>query len=436
MADQVALAKRPTNVRWMILGIACFTSFLTYLHRYSWGVVRPYVKEEYGLSDTMLGTLDSAFSLTYFLGQFPGGMAGDLWGPRAIIPLVAVLWSAAAAGPVIARGFWQLFAVRLLFGLAQAPCYPNLGKITQSWFPLSIRTSVQGLVASFAGRAGGALAPVLIAALLMGKMGLPWRTALLVLASLGGLFALGFWLLFRNSPRDHSWSNEAEVKLIEEGSDVPTKKGSPAINWTAANRFNVGVFMAASFFSTFADNLFVFYMPQFLKEAHNFSDLEMGTFAGLPLLGGALGGLCGGALNDIVIRVLGNRRIARSLVAGGGKVIAAVLIGASISVEDGRLAMGVLFFCKFFSDWSQPTWWGTVTDIGGPAAGRVFGMVNMVGTLGGFLAGPSMGAVKDHFGWTALFLFVGITYVLTTVSWACVDCTKKLVGSSEGGVES
>jgi len=94
---------------------------------------------------------------------------------------------------------------------------------------------------------------------------------------------------------------------------------------------------------------------------------------------------------------------------------------------DGRLVMVVLFFCKFFSDWSQPTWWGTVTDIGGPAAGRVFGMVNTVGSMGAFAAGPAMGYVKQYFGWSALFTFVGAVYILTAIFWGCVNCTQKLV---------
>ena len=98
---------------------------------------------------------------------------------------------------------------------------------------------------------------------------------------------------------------------------------------------------------------------------------------------GAFGGLFGGVLNDVLIRVTGNRRVSRSLVASVGKLTAAGLIGASLMFEDGRVIMLVLFCCKFFSDWSQPTWWGTVTDLGGPAAGRVFGMVNMVGSIGG-----------------------------------------------------
>lgn len=417
---------RPSNTRWLILGLACFASFLTYVHRYAWGAARPFFKAEYGLSNQELGWLDAAFNLTYALGQFPGGWAGDMFGPRAVIPVAVVLWSIVMIGPALTGNFWRLLAVRLGFGATQAPCYPNLGKITKSWFPLRIRTSLQGLVASFAGRAGGATAPFIIGTVLMATVGLTWQASFYALASVGLLFAVVFWLLFRNSPADHPWSNADEQALVEAG-EVQLPSGSRRIHWSAANVVNLAMFMAASFCSSFADNLFVFYMPQFLVEEKGFTAAQMGVFAGLPILGGAIGGMCGGILNDVLIRATGNRRAARSLVAAGGKTAAAVLIAASLLVADGRLVMFVLFFCKFFSDWSQPTWWGTVTDIGGPASGRVFGMVNTVGSIGATAAGPVMGYVLGDYGWTALFLFVGTVYVLTAVCWGFVNCTRSLV---------
>ena len=171
-------------------------------------------------------------------------------------------------------------------------------------------------------------------------------------------------------------------------------------------------------------------MPTFLKEAKGFGNAEMGIFASLPLFGGALGGFCGGMLNDILIRKMGNRKQARRVVAASGKTIAAVLVCASLYFESGRAIMVVLFFCKFFSDMSQPTWWGTVTDLGGPASGRVFGMVNTIGSIGAFLAGPIMGYGAGY-GWGTLFYFVGAIYILTALFWSRVDCTRRLVTAPE-----
>ena len=119
-------------------------------------------------------------------------------------------------------------------------CYPNLGKITKSWFPLRIRTTMQGLVASFAGRAGGALAPFIIGTVLMAWVGLTWQGSLYILASVGLLYAVVFWMLFRNSPGEHPRANAAEITLIEEG-EVQLTGEKPKIIWTRANVTNLGV---------------------------------------------------------------------------------------------------------------------------------------------------------------------------------------------------
>jgi hypothetical protein len=160
----------------------------------------------------------------------------------------------------------------------------------------------------------------------------------------------------------------------------------------------------------------------------------MGLFAGLPLLGGALGGAFGGYLNDLLIRVTGRRRWSRSGVAATGKFLAGVLVFASVNVDDGRWVMAVLLACKFFGDWSLSTVWGTITDISGPASGTVFGVLNTVGSLAGFAAGPLLGDLKQSHGWDGPFYVVGGLFVLCSVCWLFIDCTRSLV--VEAGPES
>ena len=418
---------RPTRVRWLVFAMAGLTSYINYVHRYSWGVIRPFLLDQGVVTSEQAGWLDGLFGLTYGLGQFPGGLMGDLMGPRTIIPVVAVLWSCVTAAPAIVSNLWGLAGVRLGMGLTQAAAYPNLGNISQRWFPRSVRTSMQGFVSSFAGRAGAACSPLIIASLLMGLCGLSWQWALVVTAATGFVFAAVFFLLFRNSPREHPWANVAEAELVEKGEVVESDKQRVRFDWSSKNIRNLLFFFGASFSSTFADNLFVFWMPTFLKQEKHLNPLEMGLLASLPLFGGALGGLCGGFLNDLLIAKIGNRKLARRIIAGGCKVIAAAFICGSLYFNDPLTIMIILFLCKFFSDMSQPTWWGTVTDIGGPAAGRVFGMVNTVGAAGLFAAGPILAIVQRNHGFDGLFYFVGGVYIVTTLFWCRVDCTRRLV---------
>jgi MFS transporter, ACS family, glucarate transporter len=433
---------RPTRVRWLIFALACFASWLLYLHRYAWGVIKPAFRSENpGLDDIDIGWLDSAFLATYAIGQVPGGIAGDRLGPRAVLSVLAVVWSLATMGVAWTTGFWRLTGARAAFGLAQAGVYPVLNKMTRTWFPLSVRTSVQGTVTAM-GRVGAACAPPIVASLLMGKFGFSWQSALVVLAVPGLALAAVSWLLARNSPREHPWVNPAERNLLENAVPSPehatallegeppfrSPAQEPALRLTGASLFSFAMLLVYIFVSTFQDQFYVYWIPSFLMEGRDFDNEAMGAYAPLPLLGGALGGIVGGVLNDWLIRRLGNRRWARSLVAFTGKFVAAGLVLLSIQADDGRLTMLILVAARVFSDWSLPTQWAAVTDMGGRSAATVFGVVNTVGALGGFVAGPAFGFLKQQYGWDGLFFGVAAMCFVAAVSWLFIDCTRRLVG--------
>jgi sugar phosphate permease len=51
----------------------------------------------------------------------------------------------------------------------------------------------------------------------------------------------------------------------------------------------------------------------------------------------------------------------------------------------------------------------------------VFGMVNTVGSLGGFLAGPLIGFVKQNYGWPAVFWLIAAVYVASALCWLGIN---------------
>ena len=466
-AGDTPILSRPTRVRWLIFVLACFASWLLYLHRYAWGIIKPDFRADYpGFSDVEIGWLDSAFLATYAFGQIPGGLAGDRFGPRIVLSVLALVWSLATMGVAWTTGFWRLVGARAAFGLAQAGVYPVLNKMTRTWFPLSVRTSVQGMVTSL-GRIGGACAPLIIATLLMGLLHLSWQNALMVLSLPGIVLAVGFWLAVRDTPREHPWTNQAEQQLLDvatppraserdTGAETATPvdsaairegeppirpalppssegegNGRPLLHLTPASLFSLAMMLLYIFASTFQDQFYVYWLPSFLREGREAGQgldvTTMGMFAPLPLLGGAAGGILGGFLNDYFIRRTGNRRWSRSLVAFTGKFTAAGLVILSIQVADVRVTMAILVAARVFSDWSLPTQWAAITDVGGRAAATVFGVVNTVGAFGGFVAGPIFGYLKQEYGWYGLFYGVAGMCVFAALTWLFIDCTRRLV---------
>ena len=56
---------KPTNVRWTVLALACFTSWFLYLHRYTWNFIGPALETEYGFNKAETGSLAAFFNITY-----------------------------------------------------------------------------------------------------------------------------------------------------------------------------------------------------------------------------------------------------------------------------------------------------------------------------------------------------------------------------------
>src|SRR5437588_2307796 len=351
---------KPTNVRWVVFSLAFGASWLLYLHRYAVGVIMPELTEEFHWSEEQFGLLASAFFLFYMVFQFPCGVLADVFGTRAFLTGMILLWSVALGLHALTGSLAALFGLhaltvmiglRALFGLGQAGAYAVLTRVTRFWFPLSVRTSVQGWIAVFAGRIGGASASLLLATLLLGTFRLSWRASLVVFGLGGAVLGVLFWLRFRDSPRQHPWVNKEEARLIEEGAAPAAQKLSlrdlfRRMSWRSI--LNLLALNLQSILSTVADLVYSDWPHKFLSRTYGTGPTERGWLVMVPLLGGACGGPLGGYLNDYLIRRTGSRRWARRLVGLAGKGTAAVLLlGGILFCYDDPVDFSVtLFFVR------------------------------------------------------------------------------------------
>lgn len=421
---------RPTKFRWTVFVLACGTSWMLYLHRYIFGLIKPTLVEEYGLSKTELGLLDSGFAAFYSTCQVPMGIAVDAIGVQFILTVMIVVWCVGLALHAWAPDKEDLWYGRAVLGAGQSGVFAALSRVTRNWFPVSVRTTVQGWIGVFCGRIGGMSANLLVGSLILGVFLVPWRTAVYGLSAAGIAFAVLFALLYRNSPRQHPSVNEAEAELIEEN---PTEVSQNTIQKLTIRQMfyrmsprsirNLLTLNVQTILSTIADNIFSAWIPLFLVEVHGLKFKEMGIYAALPLLGGACGGALGGWLNDLMIRRTGSLRWSRTSIGMAGKGMAAILLATALFWYDAPYTFcAFLFFVKFFSDWSLTTTWGAVTDIGGRSTATVFAFNNSVASIGAILAPTMYGAVADHFSWHAVFLTGVAAYVLCALSWLLIDC--------------
>ena len=423
---------KPTRVRWAIFICACLTSWFLYLHRFTFLIIGPKLKEEYGFSETEMGGLFSAFNITYGIGQLPSGILCDFYGPHLFLGAIIAIWSLSLPLLGLTGDLKMLTGCRLLFGMGQAGAYPSLTKVTQVWFAKSKRTIAQGWVATFFGRGGGAMAPIILATILMGHFELSWRVSIAIMGGSGLFFAALFLVLVRNSPNEDLRVNDAERELIHEGLTNETSEDRKILPVGQALRNpSVCVFVAQQFANAGADNFFgMLTGAYFLSRGVDMA--SVGILASLPLFGGAIGGMLGGYYNDVLMKRTGHRRVVRSVVGFSGKFIAFCMIFVAITQESAIAAGLGMFVVKFFSDWTQPTVWGTCTDLGGRFSATVFSIINTSGTLGGIFCPLLFGYLLDYYttpqgvNYMPVFIAVSGLYLISAGCWFFINCSDSL----------
>jgi sugar phosphate permease len=403
-----------------------------YLHRYAFALIKPELVREWELDKVQLGLLDSAFSVTATGFQFPFGVAADYFGVRLVLTGLMLVWCLGLAMHAWAPSPAALWYARATLGLGQSAVYSTLSRMAQTWFPAPIRTTLQGIAGIAAGRLGGMCAYLVFGSLLLGRLGLDWRTAIYVLVAGGLALALVFAAVFRNSPAQHPLVNAQEAELIS--GPTTTAKAAQLTLAELLRRIrpralvNMLMLNIQTILSTLADNIYSNWIPLFLWEVHRLKFEAMGIYSSLPLLGGAIAGFIGGMLNDAAIARTGSRRWSRTAIAGMGKGLAAVILLVALAwYENPYVFCGLLFAVKFFGDWSLATSWGVVTDIGGRATASVFAFNNAVAGLGLIAAPPLFGYLAREYGWPTVFVTVAATYVLCALSWLAIDCTIPMV---------
>ena len=406
--------------------------------------MRPELEAEYQLSNTQLEALGSAFFFPYAIGQIPGGILCDLFGPHLFLVAVILAWSLLLPLHGLTGSFTALLAVRSGFGLAQAGCYPALSQVTRSWFPLRRRTQVQGWIASAFGRGGGAMASIIMGSFLMGFLGLHWSTALIVLSVVGVLFAVIFLALFRNAPE--VVASPAEVPAVAEGEPHADTLGQPLSQprvlpfRVALKNRSYGILLVQQTLNAGSDVVFALILGSYFRSLGVDSGGQLGLLISLPLWGGALGGIFGGYANDWALQRFSSRRWSRAAVAGSGLGIGGVLVLAAVTYSDPMVVAIGLMVARFFTDWNQPTVWGTCTDLGGRYSATVFGINNMAGNLGAFVTPFGVGILLDYFStmqvvdgemlrhtnYVPAFFLCGGMMLAAAAAWLMIDCTQRI----------
>src|SRR5580700_14045 len=180
---------RRFRIQARMVGLMFALSAMNYFDRVVMSIAGPGIMKEFHISETGMGTIYSAFVLSYTLMMTPGGALADRFGGRRVLTvggLGAALFTGltAVCGPRALGAYFGVIpafiAMRLAFGVCASPLYPSTGRIAAAWIPPSGQARVQAIIMSGAA-VGSALAPFFFSRLIAVY---GWRGAFWIAAAL------------------------------------------------------------------------------------------------------------------------------------------------------------------------------------------------------------------------------------------------------------
>ncbi len=415
----------PTRARFVVAFWLCSMAAVLYLDRVCWGKAAPLIQAEFDLSNQRMAYLAMAFQLAYGLFEIPTGRWGEMVGARRVLTRITLWWSAFTALSGAAPGFFSLLLIRFLFGVGEAGAYPNAARILTRWFPTHERGRVQGVMLSVS-LFGGALAPTL-AAYIIEAVG--WRWNFVVFGSFGVFWAAGFWWWFRDTPGEHSRANAAEKNLILAGGGTTIPRAHAPIPWrrVLADR-GIGVLALIIMCSSFNSYFYFTWFTTYLEKAHELKNAQSGPLTSVALIGAACGVLLGGVIADRWIQRARSPIVYRRAFCGTMYVLAAIALVAAVQMQSVLWLATLAGLSCFFVQLTMSSWWSAAIEQSGEHVGPVFGMLNMLGTVGALASQWFVGIFADYQKaqnlsgrdqWDPLFqVYVGVLLV-GAVCWAC-----------------
>ncbi len=294
----------------------------------------PFIKVEWNLTDTQLGSLISAVYWFIVILTIPASILVDRWSRRRTIGVMAAVWSLATAAAAFTKSFPQLFITRTIIGAGEAGYAPGGIAMISAMYPKEKRSWMTGLWnASIP--LGGAIG-VALGGFIAAKWG--WRSAFGIVAVPGLILAILFYFIkdyktvnLVKSSNSIVADEDISKKVMEDQSDeakmsfkdiIKEFLSKPSLLFTYFGMTSI-VFVTTSLLS---------WLPSFFSRLDNIPLQKAGAKASLVMLLAIVGAPLGGYIAD---RWRRKRENARLLLPAITTLSAALLAFLAFVVFDG-----------------------------------------------------------------------------------------------------
>jgi MFS family permease len=311
---------------WFALGVLFAINFLNFYDRLIIGAVGESIALDWGLTDSQLGYLGTAFVLVYAAVGVPLGRWSDRGNRSRILTIGVTVWSILTSLSGMAQNFVQMVALRLSVGVGEAACAPASNSLIGDLFPASTRARAMSIF--MLGLPLGNAGALLISGILTKQYG--WQYAFYIALIPGLLCALGAYMIHEPKRGGTELHNIGAAK--RDGSPYALVFSIPTMRWIivsgALHNFNmyaIGGFLAP----------LVIRVHGLDPQSAGWVTMAVYGLAGVP------GMMLGGLMGDAILR---RRRNGRMLLAAWAIALAVPLMYFALGQPAGEWPMFSILF--------------------------------------------------------------------------------------------
>jgi MFS transporter, ACS family, hexuronate transporter len=382
------------------VGAAFVAVIIAYLDRSVLAYAILPIEKEFGFSNAGFGLILAAFGLGFTLMVITGGVLVDHFGARKIWSLAAVGWSVVCLLMGFAVGFWSLLIFRVLLGVTESPAFPAFLRVVLDWFPLRQRARASAVGSSAVAFSSVVGAPV--SAYLILTIG--WRGTFWVLGTVGILWAIFWYWLYRDKTR------------LESSSSSATQRQASPETWRFI-LFNPTILSNNVAFFVFGYTQFfaLTWLPGYLEQTYGMALKQIGWFMTLPWMVATLFLLWGGVLSDQLWKKTHSLRVSRSFLIGLGQTLSAACFIPVILWHSVPIALIFMSLAIGFNNLPASAFAVVNADLVPTRVATSSGLMNFCFGLAGILSPFLTGLLST---WTGSFkapIVLMIVLILTSV---------------------
>jgi ACS family hexuronate transporter-like MFS transporter len=383
--------------RWWIAALLFASTTINYIDRQTLSVLAPYLKRDFGWSNSDFALVVIAFRAAYTIFQLVSGPLLDRFGTKRGLSMAVLWYSVVAMATSAATGLRSFAAFRFMLGAGEAANWPGATKAVSEWFPESERGMAVAIFDS-GSAVGGAIAPVMVI-WLYSSFG-SWRPAF-VITGLLGLAWLFVWRLVYRSP--------------EPVASARADKEEPSPSWVSLlrRRETWGVVLGKALTDPvwfFITDWFAIYL---VSKGFKLENTLLGFW--VPFLAADLGNFAGGGLSSYLIRRGWPVLKARKLVVLLGGIGMTLLIPA-IAVSNFAVLIALFAISTFsYAAWSTMGLTFPADLYPSKAVATVSGMSGAAAGIGTMISTLAIGKITDRYSFEPVLIGASFLPVIATV---------------------